>query len=233
MKDEINRIADSTNFNSLSLLNGDLAGPASVTDVAGTDAGAIVKGNGDATFGVITNGVNGTTAAKFEVDLAGVTFDKDLDKITLTIGGQTVDSNAVTGADLADPQKLAAAFNTKTIQLGGQTFTATVQGSKVTFTAGAQTDLDFGQLGLTQNNPVNMTGSAAATKAVTTLDFTGKTGDTVNGATVTIDGKTYQFVADAKDVKDGATAIVVESKRRCRYRCSCFAKKVGCDFGRQ
>ena len=57
-----------------------------------------------------------------------------------------------------------------------------------------------------------MTGTADATKAVTTLDFTGKTGDTVNGATVTIDGKVYQFVADAKDVKDGATAIVVDPK---------------------
>ena len=230
LKDEINRIADSTNFNSLSLLNGDLAGPASVTDVAGTDAGAIVKGNGDAKFGVVTNGATGTTAAKFEVELAGVTFDKDLDKITLTIGGKTVDSNAVTGADLAVPDKLAAAFNGKTIELGGQTFTATVQNSKITFTSGTQADLDLGQLGLTQNNTVNMSGSAAATKAVTTLDFTGKTGDTVNGATVTIDGKTYQFVADAKDVKDGATAIVVDPKDDAGTVAAALQKELGANL---
>ena len=211
LKDEINRIADSTNFNSLSLLNGDLAGPASVTDVAGTDAGAIVKGNGDATFGAVVNGA-GAAKSSFEVKMDNVTFNKDLDKIVLTIGGQTVESNAVTGADLADPSKLAAAFGTKTITLGGEQFTASVQGNTVKFETAGNTTVDLAALGLTQNNTVNMSGSAAATKAVTTLDFTGKTGDTVNGATVTIDGKTYQFVADAKDVKDGATAIVVDPK---------------------
>ena len=229
LKDEINRIADSTNFNSLSLLNGDLAGPASVTDVAGTDAGAIVKGNGDATFGAVVNGA-GAAKSSFEVKMDNVTFNKDLDKIVLTIGGQTVESNAVTGADLADPSKLAAAFGTKTITLGGEQFTASVQGNTVKFETAGNTTVDLAALGLTQNNTVNMSGSAAATKAVTTLDFTGKTGDTVNGATVTIDGKTYQFVADAKDVKDGATAIVVDPKDDAGTVAAALQKELGANL---
>ena len=68
LKDEINRIADSTNFNSLSLLNGDLAGPASVTDVAGTDAGAIVNGSG--TLPLVPFGRCGLVAkSSFEVKI--------------------------------------------------------------------------------------------------------------------------------------------------------------------
>ena len=212
LKDEINRIADSTNFNSLSLLNGDLAGPASVTDVAGTDPGAIVNGAANATFGTVTNGATGTTAASFQVSMNGVSFDKDLDKVVLNIAGQKVEGNGVTGADLNDPDKLAAAFTGKTLTLGGQTFTATVANNTITFTSGTQADIDLGALGIVQNEELKTTGEAAATKAETSLDFTGKTGDTVNGATVTIDGKVYQFVADAKDVKDGATAIVVDPK---------------------
>ena len=142
----------------------------------------------------------------------GVSFDKDLDKVVLNIAGQKVEGNGVTGADLNDPDKLAAAFTGKTLTLGGRTFTATVANNTITFTSGTQADIDLGALGIVQNEELKTTGEAAATKAETSLDFTGKTGDTVNGATVTIDGKVYQFVADAKDVKDGATAIVVDPK---------------------
>ena len=229
LKDEINRIADSTNFNSLSLLNGDLAGPASVTDVAGTDAGAIVTGSGNPTFGTVTEGQAGSKAS-FEVNFAGLSFDKDLTGLNLSVGGQTVAGDAVTGADLKDPEKLAAAFNGKKVTIGGVAFTAAVNQSTVTFTADNNGVTDLAGAGLVQNSEAKLTGTAAATKAVTTLDFTGKTGDTVNGATVTIDGKTYQFVADAKDVKDGATAIVVDPKDDAGTVAAALQKELGANL---
>ena len=57
------------------------------------------------------------------------------------------------------------------------------------------------------------TAGAAATRgpvaAETTVDFTGKTGTDVLGGTVKINGKTYQFVADAADAKAGNEAVVI------------------------
>ena len=107
LKDEIDRISKSTNFNGINLLNG--------TDLNGTAATEASK-------------------ASFAVDLAGGTFNLSSQTLTLTIGGQTVVSNT-SGASVTSATDVAALFTGKTYSNGGITYDVTVDGSKLTFTA--------------------------------------------------------------------------------------------------
>ena len=107
LKDEIDRISKSTNFNGINLLNG--------TDLNGTAATEASK-------------------ASFTVDLAGGTFNLSSQTLTLTIGGQTVVSNT-SGASVTSATDVAALFTGKTYTNGGITYDVTVDGSKLTFTA--------------------------------------------------------------------------------------------------
>lgn len=107
LKDEIDRISKSTNFNGINLLNG--------TDLNGTAATEASK-------------------ASFTVDLAGGTFNLSSQTLTLTIGSQTVVSNT-SGASVTSATDVAALFTGKTYTNGGITYDVTVDGSKLTFTA--------------------------------------------------------------------------------------------------
>lgn len=107
LKDEIDRISKSTNFNGINLLDG--------SDLNGTAATEATK-------------------ASFTVDLAGGTFNLSSETLTLTIGGQTVVSNT-SGAGVTSATDVAALFTGKTYTNGGITYDVTVDGSKLTFTA--------------------------------------------------------------------------------------------------
>ena len=86
LKDEINRIADGTNFNGINLLNGNL----SSSKLAGTQVGAVLD-----TFAEATVAQKG----KMEIDLSHLNFAKSNDagaagtktKVALTIGGQKLE----------------------------------------------------------------------------------------------------------------------------------------------
>ena len=84
-----------------------------------------------------------TGKASFTVDLAGIGALADTKDAVLTIDGQTVTASNNTGAATADDAGTAALFDGATVTFGDTTYTASVQGTKVTFTAaeaGVQAD---------------------------------------------------------------------------------------------
>ena len=206
LRSEIDRIADSANFNGKKLLDGTMGGP-KVTATDGVAAGAAA------------------TKASFTVDLTGAGAIENGKTYKLTIGTANVESGATGGTTAAD---LATAFATKKITIDTKEYTITADAGKLTFTAaeGAATapadattvTLAKGATTAPTGDPTgafttadakNGTDAVAAQAAKTEIDFTGKTGADVLGGTVKIGDTTYQFVANEADAKAGNTAVVV------------------------
>ena len=221
---EINRIADSANFNGTKLLN---AGRES----GSTGGGSIVQ---------TENGTQGTAgdqvgAASFEVNLSALTGWTSGATITLQIGGGTVTSEATGGTAASD---LATAFDGATIEIGGISYTIDASSGDgklvfketnpasnadgVTAAISASTNVTVTASGGSLSNDTGITtanetagtfsagtGTATPTAAKSTINFAGKTGADLIGKTLTFDGTKYQFVADADDADDDATAIVI------------------------
>lgn len=186
LRNEINRIADSSNFNGKKLLDGTMGGPKVTT----TDG--VAQGDIAAVKGVYTLNLTG----KGTGDLNG----KKIDGQTITWSNNLNDTMAdFVNAYNAAGKNYEASFDTATSTL---TLTAKKAGA---IAADPNTDT-----GITVTKK---TAGAAATRgpvaAETTVDFTGKTGTDVLGGTVKINGKTYQFVADAADAKAGNEAVVI------------------------
>ena len=81
--DEIDRIADSTDFNGIKLLNGDLAGMQITNPTAGLTLNH-------------TNGSGPSTKDTYTIDMAGLNFDKD-GTVTVGIGGKSYDVTVTAG----------------------------------------------------------------------------------------------------------------------------------------
>ena len=81
--DEIDRIADSTDFNGIKLLNGDLAGMQITNPTAGLTLNH-------------TNGAGPSTKDTYTIDMAGLNFDKD-GTVTVGIGGKSYDVTVTAG----------------------------------------------------------------------------------------------------------------------------------------
>ena len=138
LKDEIDRISESTNFNGIQLLDGSMDGKGkAIAAIAGLTSAALV------TEAVGAPGV----VAEYSFDLDGIQVDTE-GQALITINGVTVNID-VTEADSAESiaQKIAAAYNglaaDSKIDDGIDTdsyFIATSQGSKVVFTASAAGD---------------------------------------------------------------------------------------------
>ena len=118
LMDEIDRIADSANYNGIKLLNGDMAGASvdntAITVTAGTAAGKM----------------------SFEIDLAGFeTATKDY-TAKITIAGQEFEVGVTSG--MTAGAFATAVNNAIATSLSGGTagdFTGAVNGTKITFTA--------------------------------------------------------------------------------------------------
>ena len=140
LKDEIDRISESTNFNGIQLLDGTMDGK-------GAASANITIGTGTGTTAAITAGVAGTAGIveEWEIDLSGIEVDAEGHaKITLG-GGNTAKAEFyidVTEADSAESiaQKVAAAYNglaaTAKIADGlGEYYIATSKGGELVLTA--------------------------------------------------------------------------------------------------
>ena len=187
LRSEIDRIADSANFNGIQLLDGSLKDGATL-------GGAPIDLTNSVTHVTVRN--NTATAAvkpQFSVDLDGYTIKTDHTgtgngRLSLEIGGQTLTSGDILlGADQTiNANTIAQAFNGKTVQIGDVTYTAKNDGSKLTFTA----DID----------PKNEADAKADFKvSLGNLTGTGATGvGTINDATQVITaGKPAQTVTQA------------------------------------
>ena len=218
LKDEIDRIADSSNFNGIKLLDGTLSGPTMEQTVGTAPTGAAAPVITAATGGLAmtaTDGDGASTAAKVVFDVAGMAIKAPTDgstgaKVKFTIGDQEVEIDV---AGDMDDTAIANALDGKTITLGSKQFTAGVSGTTVTFTAEDNTQLNTDVTGLngTKAAAAGVAGTAAdttGTATTATLDFSNYTGSNLIGGSMTIGDTTYSFVEKEEDAAAG-TAIVV------------------------
>ena len=125
LRSEINRIADSANFNGIKLLDGSLAG---YTDATSTEITLKTAGS-----------ANGK--AVFQLDLAGFAVGSKVSgtgTMSVSLGGKTYDVEVTANMDADDfATKLAAAINADKFSgdVGGQYTAAVASGTKITLTA--------------------------------------------------------------------------------------------------
>ena len=204
LKSEIDRIADSSNFNGIKLLDGSLADAkldvSSISMAGGTAATEIAATQGTSTFTVdAATGANEYTMSVEYIDANGKANKVDI-KYTGDNGGAKQNGDAIQKA-LAGNSEISSVFDVTVDTAGQLTLTSKVAGKD-----GAK---------LVSVN----TGDKALTKAVATTAGADAYVKVTNGANanmtagnfVTINGKTYEFVDDAskKPTKDGAIAVQV------------------------
>ena len=149
LKSEINRIADSSNFNGINLLDGSM-------ERAGADGAVglvLTSGAGAIDFKQTSSGATNASAT-FDLDLSKLSFDTLTtdSTFTLRINGKDYDVNVTAG--VTDATGLAKAVATglagKVADGRGTKFTIAVAAAgKLTFTAGAQGVLSQKDAGLT------------------------------------------------------------------------------------
>ena len=133
--DEIDRIADSANFNGIKLLDGSLDVNASVGQVDRTAVELTGEINRQA-------GVTQAVTASFDIDLEGMVFTggaSNAGTIQLTVGGATMTvsiSGGTTGGSFEVVSGGATIGTAVTlVNINGATFSVSANGTKLTFTA--------------------------------------------------------------------------------------------------
>ena len=203
LKDEINRIADSTNFNGINLLDGSLS--SSKLDLSATST------LGGQAITVTENAATGTTS---EFTVAAGEKDKEH---TLTV--EYADANGkLHSVDLKYTASDNAATNTKAIKDAisnselSSVFDITESNNKFTLTSKVAGEGGAKLTGIsTTDKTTNTVNKGTVTDGKNATVTAGGQAAVKAGDKITLNGKTYEFVANAstKPTTDGATAIVV------------------------
>ena len=199
LKEEINRIADSTNFNGINLLDGSLS--TSKLDISATFAGAnnTIQQNA-ATGAVSTITAVAGTAGDQTLSIEYADADGKLHKVDVKYTGNADANKSAENikSAIANNSELSSIFD-----ISGKDANITLT-SKVTGEKGAKvTTVSSTDTGKVTNGAV--TAGKNATAQTTNL-----TADIAAGDKITLNGKTYEFVSDANaKVSDGATAVIV------------------------
>ena len=199
LKEEINRIADSTNFNGINLLDGSLS--TSKLDISATFAGAnnTIQQNA-ATGAVSTITAAAGTAGDQTLSIEYADADGKLHKVDVKYTGNADANKSAENikSAIANNSELSSIFD-----ISGKDANITLT-SKVTGEKGAKvTTVSSTDTGKVTNGAV--TAGKNATAQTTNL-----TADIAAGDKITLNGKTYEFVSDANaKVSDGATAVIV------------------------
>ncbi|MGM9527449.1 MAG: flagellin [Oscillospiraceae bacterium] len=212
LNEEITRIAKSTNFNGIDLLNGNLSG-AAVTTTAGADE--VTSGGSKASF---TSKLDTFTAfvANDTIEIGGETY---------TVKDSPAGANEVATADLNDLDKFGAwaASKLTSSEADGWTVTYDAANDNLVYTAnknaaqtGTAPTINVVGTGKVTANAAAQTApgedptvESAATGAVTTLDFANKTGSDLLGTTLKVGNTTYEYVKTGDAAADGNTAIEI------------------------
>lgn len=201
LKDEIDRIADATNFNGINLLDGSLSAKKLDLNKASTLGGQpiTVKENAavatKSDFTVDAGDGNDNTLTVEYADENGKLHSVDLKYKSAT----DKDGNTKSIKDAITKSELASVFDVA--EAGGK-FTLT---SKVAGEGGAK--LITIKTTDTAANPVTFGKVTEGTNATVTAESKVAIQD---GDKITLNGKTYQFVKDADtEVADGATAVLI------------------------
>ena len=199
LKEEINRIADSTNFNGINLLDGSLS--TSKLDISATFAGVnnTIQQNA-ATGAVSTITAAAGTAGDQTLSIEYADADGKLHKVDVKYTGNADANKSAENikSAIANNSELSSIFD-----ISGKDANITLT-SKVTGEKGAKvTTVSSTDTGKVTNGAV--TAGKNATAQTTNL-----TADIAAGDKITLNGKTYEFVSDANaKVSDGATAVIV------------------------
>ena len=139
LRSEIDRIADSSNFNGIKLFDGSMEAATTEYKVTGgADLGILTTAGTVAGTNTIVH-ADGREATKtsFSVELEDVSFiSNGADKVGITVGGVTITAattadTALGGEELADA--LATKVGTGGIKIGGVTYNVKADGSKLVF----------------------------------------------------------------------------------------------------
>ena len=239
LKTEINRIADSANFNGIKLLDGSLDSNATLGAAEPTAVEMTDEINRQA---AVTQAVT----AKFEIDLEGMVFNggtSSAGTIQLTVGGtnMTVSINGgTTGGPFEVKASGGATIGTAVteISINNVTYSVSANGSKLTFTAtsanynGSTASLDVSNIsasvgtganaGIGSVKPINQGDSAWNTAAQNTVDGVRKqpqieaqvkftlTEDMVKSGQMVIGGTTITFDDTKTDAQSSGTTIGIK-----------------------
>ena len=133
LRSEIDRIADSANFNGIKLLNGEMDGSDKITEasIVGVAVSAVNDGDQDAAAGA---------AGVYEIDLKDLVVTNDgaagsAMTVTITVGGQKVLEFVGTGATMDGAKICGTGHNAATqIAIDGISYNVSVSGTKITLT---------------------------------------------------------------------------------------------------
>ena len=205
LKDEINRIADSTNFNGINLLDGSLS--AAKLDVKS----ASINGNpitptvnaatGTTSAFAVKAGANGTkqTLTVEYADESGTLHEVEVEYTS----GNSVAANDTAILGALQKSELASVFDITSDKGGNFTLTSKVGGENGAKLTGIST---------TDPTASDVVKAGAVTKGKNeTVTLTNGAQNIAAGDTIVLNGKTYEFVANtsSKPKTEGATAIVV------------------------
>lgn len=205
LKDEIDRIADSTNFNGINLLDGSLS--AAKLDVKSASiAGQGITPTVNAATGTTSafavkasaNGTKQTLTVEY-ADESGTLHEVEVE---YTSGNSAAaNDTAILGA--LQKSELASVFDITSDKAGNFTLTSKVGGENGAKLTGIST---------TDATASDVVKAGAVTKGKNeTVTLTNGAQNIAAGDTIVLNGKTYEFVANtsSKPKTEGATAIVV------------------------
>ncbi len=230
LRSEINRIADSSNFNGIKLFDGSMEAD-SVKYEVGSKSDLAILSNGSVT--VTTAGTNTivhkdgqqATKTKFEIELENVSFTSaGVTSGTFTLNVKGTATTAITaavasgtsGADLA--KQLVGSAGSKEVAIDGVSYTVTNNGSKLVFEmTDAAMDASTAAGSFTGNFAVSATGVGTqggtvnlATQVIT--EGAPKAG-TILANTTTANAIAATDITDGKAITIGDTTYVFASKK--------------------
>lgn len=224
LKSEINRIADSANFNGIKLLDGTM-------DAGGTGGGASV----DISFDKLTAAVEGVTTTvkpKFTVDLAGMSVQLGAgatqQTVNVSVGGVniTISASSTTAGALVTTGGLR--LSTTSAVIGGVTYGISINNGKLEFTTTAS-DADLAKDGVILKPDYEVSvegqgvkgsinggtvvvdeGKVAKPAEIGHADFTLSKDMLKNGASITIGNQTFSI--DYEKTADEASGTTIGVK---------------------
>ena len=204
LKDEINRIADSSNFNGIKLLDGSLSETKVDVSAATLNSAAVTAATVDATSALSTVAI--TTSATTGPFSYSVEYSDANGKL------QTVSVDYAAGATAGDTATNIAAALKKNSALSGL-FDISETGGSITFTA-----KETGTNGSKITKVSTTDGTSGAAGAVTSADGADSYVNIAGGAqtaikdgdSITINGTTYEFVTSADDKVSNEGAVAVQ-----------------------
>ncbi len=234
LRDEIDRIADSSNFNGIKLFDGTMEADSVKYSVGSASdlnilAGSTTTVTQAGTSTIVHKDGQQATKTKFEVELENISFTTTATgnkTVTVAIGTDTVTAsvaNGASGKDLAEA--IVGSAGEKEVAIGGVSYTVKADGSKLVFEmTDAAMDASTAAASFTGNFDVTVTGvgtqggtvnlatqniTEGAPKAGTILANTVSDAlaatDIVDGKAITIGDTTYVF-ASKKETLDAIKA---------------------------